>query len=87
MTSKRSRPDADTFPENHTSNKRRVIDSSDGHTSNSPDGDESHFGEFAVSSYFFQWYVQFIGKYGKIFSCFNVIEYVDRECIPPLSSQ
>ncbi|XP_020628815.1 serine/threonine-protein kinase 19-like isoform X2 [Orbicella faveolata] len=42
MTSKRSRLDADGFPENFTSNKRPVPDSSDGDTSISPDGD-GHF--------------------------------------------
>ena len=47
MTSKRSRSDTDAFPENFTSNKRRVPDSSDGVTSISPDG-EGHFGEIAL---------------------------------------
>ena len=53
MTSKRSRSDADAFPENFTSNKRRVPDSSDGVTSISPDG-EGHFGEIALI-FLFQW--------------------------------
>ena len=47
MTSKRSRLDTDAFPENFTSNKRRVPDSSDQGTSISPDG-EGHFREFAL---------------------------------------
>lgn len=49
MTSKRSRTDVDAFPENQTSNKRRVPDSSDGDTSISPEED-GHFGEFSFIS-------------------------------------
>jgi len=49
MTSKRLRTDVDAFPENQTSNKRRVPDSSDGDTSTSPEGD-GHFGEFSFIS-------------------------------------
>ena len=78
MTSKRSWLDADAFPENCTSNKRRVPDSSDGDTSISPDG-EGHFGELALIS--FQWYVECHRKMDKQWPPMGA-----KICIPSLST-